>query len=165
MATDVVIEIWLCSTFRTAPRGSPHGARSGANGKSSHCSTRTRYGDLNPPVSLFPKTCSPPILPPGNLNPRGMCCAVCLNPNNFYTQRLRNCRYSSFHLPYLYHLSTAEIGHWGYFYSPPFPFTSHPTVRGRLIRTITQESHPCCRSGCLNSAQSSKQIVPHRRIG
>lgn len=29
MATDVVIEIRLCSTFRTAPRTSPHGARCG----------------------------------------------------------------------------------------------------------------------------------------
>lgn len=29
MATDVVIEIRLCSTFRTAPRASPHGARCG----------------------------------------------------------------------------------------------------------------------------------------
>lgn len=29
MATDVVIEIRLCSTFRRAPRASPHGARCG----------------------------------------------------------------------------------------------------------------------------------------
>lgn len=45
---------------------------SGANGKSTHCSTVARHGYLNPPVCLFLETHYPPILSPGSLNPRDM---------------------------------------------------------------------------------------------
>lgn len=87
-----------------------------AKGKSLHWLTATRFGyQIHLYACLQRRTTRPSFS--REAESRGTCLgAVCLNPNNFSTQRkIRNCRYSLFHLLYLYHASAAEISKQGIF--------------------------------------------------
>lgn len=108
---------WSCCTLRTGPHASPLAQ----GGERLFRSERKVNPLLNSgQTRLLKSTCMPvsrdalPAHPfPRKLEPAGY---VCLSPNNFYMQRkIRNCRYSLFHLLCLYHASAAGFSYQGFF--------------------------------------------------